>query len=195
MSLVAKALFAISWMGCKPISPRRKVMMVPSAVYPGTFDPITNGHLDVIERAAKIFDELIVAVATNPAKQPLFSLEERAMMVKEACAHLPNVRVETLNGLLVEFVRGVGAKVIVKGLRAISDFDYEFQMASMNRKLAPDIETVFIMTSLEYAYLSSSLIKEVAMLGGCVEGLVPPPVLPRLREKLAERRCISHSGS
>ncbi|MFA4030259.1 MAG: hypothetical protein GDYSWBUE_001901 [Candidatus Fervidibacterota bacterium] len=168
--------------------------MVTRAVYPGTFDPITNGHLDVIERAARIFDELIVAVATNPAKQPLFSLEERALMVREACAHLPNVSVETFNGLLVEFARSIGAKVIVKGLRAISDFDYEFQMASMNRKLAPDIETVFIMTSLEYAYLSSSLIKEVAMLGGCIEGLVPPPVLPRLREKLVERGCISHSG-
>ncbi|MCS7253305.1 MAG: pantetheine-phosphate adenylyltransferase [Armatimonadota bacterium] len=165
------------------------------AIYPGTFDPITNGHLDIIERAAKIFDELIVAVATNPVKKPLFSLEERVLMIREACAHLPNVRVESFNGLLVEFARSLDARVIVKGLRAVSDFDYEFQMASMNRKLAPDIETVFIMTSLEYAYLSSSIIKEAAMLGGCVQGLVPHSVLPRLKEKLAERGCISHSGS
>lgn len=163
------------------------------AVYPGTFDPITNGHLDVIERATRIFEELIVAVATNPSKRPLFSIEERTAMVKEACAHLPNVRVETFDGLLVEFARHVGAKVIIKGLRAVSDFDYEFQMAAMNRKLAPEIETVFIMTSLEYAYLSSSIIKEVAELGGCIQGLVPPPVVERLKEKLVERGCISHS--
>jgi pantetheine-phosphate adenylyltransferase len=165
------------------------------AIYPGTFDPITNGHLDVIERAAKIFEHLIVAVATNPSKRPLFTLEERTEMVREACAHIKNVTVEQFDGLLVEFARRKGVRVIIKGLRAISDFDYEFQMASMNRKLAPEIETVFIMTSLEYAYLSSSIVKEVAMLGGCVRELVPPPVLRRLEAKMIERGCISHSGA
>ncbi|MFA4016454.1 MAG: hypothetical protein RUDDFDWM_001564 [Candidatus Fervidibacterota bacterium] len=168
---------------------------VVKAIYPGTFDPITNGHLDVIERAAKIFEHLIVAVATNPSKRPLFTLEERTEMVREACAHIKNVTVEQLDGLLVEFARKKGVRVIIKGLRAISDFDYEFQMASMNRKLAPEIETIFIMTSLEYAYLSSSIVKEVAMLGGCVNGLVPPPVLRRLEAKMIERGCISHSGA
>lgn len=158
------------------------------AVYPGTFDPVTNGHLDVIERAAKIFDELIVAVTTNPAKTPWFTLEERVEMLKECCSHLPNVTVEAFDGLLVNFVRQKGAKVIVKGLRAVTDFDYEFQMAAINRKLAPEIETLFLMTSLPYAYLSSSAVKEVASLNGCLKDLVPDNVAERLRRKVAERR-------
>ncbi|MER3501470.1 MAG: hypothetical protein IMHGJWDQ_001164 [Candidatus Fervidibacter sp.] len=158
------------------------------AVYPGTFDPVTNGHLDVIERAARIFDELIVAVTTNPAKTPWFTLEERVTMLKECCQHLSNVRVEAFDGLLVNFARKVGAKVIIKGLRAISDFDYEFQMAAINRKLAPEIETLFLMTSLPYAYLSSSAVKEVASLGGCLKELVPENVAERLHQKVMERR-------
>jgi pantetheine-phosphate adenylyltransferase len=158
------------------------------AVYPGTFDPVTNGHLDVIERAAKIFDELIVAVTTNPAKTPWFTLEERVEMLRECCSHLPNVTVEAFDGLLVNFVRQKGAKVIIKGLRAVTDFDYEFQMAAINRKLAPEIETLFLMTSLPYAYLSSSAVKEVASLNGCLKDLVPDNVAERLRKKVAERR-------
>ncbi len=158
------------------------------AVYPGTFDPVTNGHLDVIERAAKIFDELIVAVTTNPAKTPWFTLEERVEMLKECCSHLPNVTVEAFDGLLVNFVRRKGAKVIIKGLRAVTDFDYEFQMAAINRKLAPEIETLFLMTSLPYAYLSSSAVKEVASLNGCLKDLVPDNVAERLRRKVEERR-------
>lgn len=158
------------------------------AVYPGTFDPVTNGHLDVIERAAKIFDELIVAVTTNPAKTPWFTLEERVEMLKECCSHLPNVTVEAFDGLLVNFVRQRGAKVIIKGLRAVTDFDYEFQMAAINRKLAPEIETLFLMTSLPYAYLSSSAVKEVASLNGCLKDLVPENVAKRLKQKVEERR-------
>jgi pantetheine-phosphate adenylyltransferase len=158
------------------------------AVYPGTFDPVTNGHLDVIERAAKIFDELIVAVTTNPSKTPWFTLEERVEMLKECCSHLPNVTVEAFDGLLVNFVRQKGAKVIIKGLRAVTDFDYEFQMAAINRKLAPEIETLFLMTSLPYAYLSSSAVKEVASLNGCLKDLVPDNVAERLCKKVAERR-------
>jgi len=158
------------------------------AVYPGTFDPVTNGHLDVIERAAKIFDELIVAVTTNPAKTPWFTLEERVEMLRECCSHLPNVTVEAFDGLLVNFVRKKGAKVIIKGLRAVTDFDYEFQMAAINRKLAPEIETLFLMTSLPYAYLSSSAVKEVASLNGCLKDLVPENVAQRLRRKVEERR-------
>lgn len=158
------------------------------AVYPGTFDPVTNGHLDVIERAAKIFDELIVAVTTNPAKTPWFTLEERVEMLKECCSHLPNVTIEAFDGLLVNFVRQKGAKVIIKGLRAVTDFDYEFQMAAINRKLAPEIETLFLMTSLPYAYLSSSAVKEVASLNGCLKDLVPENVAKRLKQKVEERR-------
>ena len=158
------------------------------AVYPGTFDPVTNGHLDVVERSARIFDELIVAVTTNPAKTPWFSVEERVEMLRLCCRHLSNVRVEAFDGLLVRFVRAQGAQVIVKGLRAVSDFDYEFQMAAMNHHLAPDIETLFLMTSLPFAYLSSSIVKEIALLGGDLKGLVPDFVAERLLHKAVERR-------
>ncbi len=158
------------------------------AVYPGTFDPVTNGHMDVIERSARIFDEVIIAVTTNPAKKPWFAVEERIEMLCECCGHLPNVRVEAFDGLLVNFVRAQGAKVIVKGLRAVSDFDYEFQMAAMNRQLASDVETMFLMTGLPFAYLSSSIVKEIAWLGGSLQDLVPENVADRLRRKVAERR-------
>ncbi|MFA0750142.1 MAG: hypothetical protein SLRJCFUN_000545 [Candidatus Fervidibacter sp.] len=158
------------------------------AVYPGTFDPVTNGHLDVIERGARIFDEVIVAVTTNPAKTPWFTVQERVAMIEACCRHLPNVRVMAFEGLLVSFVRQQGARVILKGLRAVSDFDYEFQMAAMNRQLAPDIETLFLMTSLPFAYLSSSIVKEIALLNGDLKGLVPDLVAEQLRRKAAERR-------
>jgi len=152
------------------------------AVYPGSFDPVTAGHLDIIERAARIFDHLVVTVFNNPGKEPLFSVEERVAMLREVTSHIPNVEVDSSRGLLIPYVRKVGARVIVKGLRAMSDFDYEFRMALMNKKLDPGVETVFILTSSQYAYLSSSLIKEVASLGGCVTGLVPPAVERRLRQ-------------
>lgn len=158
------------------------------AVYPGTFDPVTNGHLDIVERGAGIFDELIVAVTTNPAKVPWFTVQERVAMIEACCRHLPNVKVMSFDGLLVAFVRQQGAKVILKGLRAVSDFDYEFQMAAMNRQLAPDIETLFLMTSLPFAYLSSSIVKEIALLDGDLSGLVPDLVAEQLRRKAAERR-------
>lgn len=153
------------------------------AVYPGSFDPVTAGHLDIIERAARVFDCLVVTVFPNPSKEPLFTVDERVAMLKEATSHLPNVEVDCSQGLLVPYVRRVGARVIVKGLRAMSDFDYEFRMALMNKKLDSEIETVFILTSSQYAYISSSLIREVASLGGCVSGLVPGGVERRLQEK------------
>lgn len=154
------------------------------ALCPGTFDPVTNGHLDVIERAAHIFPEVIVVVAVNPAKQPTFSLEERVAMLRESTAHLPNVTVtSTREGLLVDFARQAGAQVIVKGLRAVSDFEFERQMAQANRHLNADVETLFIMTAHQYAFLGSSLVKQVAALGGDVSAWVPEPVLRRLQER------------
>ncbi|MBI3948247.1 MAG: pantetheine-phosphate adenylyltransferase [Armatimonadetes bacterium] len=155
------------------------------ALYPGTFDPVTNGHLDVIERAAGIFPELVVAAAVNPSKLPTFALAERLAMLRESTAHLPGVSVGSIPGLLVEFARAAGAKVIVKGLRAVSDFEFEFQMAQANRTLNSDVETVFMMTAHPYSFLSSSLVKQVAELGGDVSGWVPEPVLRRLLERRA----------
>ncbi len=154
------------------------------AVYPGSFDPITSGHLDVIIRAAGMFETLIVLVAANSAKSPLFTAEERADLVRRSCAGLPNVKVELLPAtLLVNYVIKSGAKVIVKGLRAVSDFEYEFQMALLNRHLEPQVETIFLMTAAEHAYLSSSIVKEIARLGGDITGLVPVPVQAALAEK------------
>lgn len=158
------------------------------AVYPGSFDPVTNGHLDIIERASSIFDHLIVAVLTNPAKKPLFTLEERMEMLAEVCAPYENVSTDHFSGLLVNFARQKGARAIIRGLRAVSDFEYEFQMASINRKLDPGIEMFFMMTSNEHAFLSSSVVKEVAALGGCVDGLVPEPVARRLRAKFPRNK-------
>ncbi len=155
------------------------------AVYPGSFDPPTLGHLDIIQRAAQLFDELIVAIAVNSQKQPLFSLEERAEMLRECCTHLPNVRVATLEGLLVRFAQQAGACAIVRGLRAVSDFEYEFQMATMNRQLAPEVDTCFLMTHQQFAFLSSSMVKEVARLGGAVDAFVPPNVAHQLRRRFA----------
>ena len=153
------------------------------AIYPGSFDPITNGHLDLIERGLKIFDEIIVAIAVNPVKQPLFTIEERVDLIREVLNDHPRVKIDHFTGLLVDYVRRQNTNVILRGLRAVSDFDYEFQLALMNRRLAPEIETVFLMTSLKWVFLSSSILKEAVSLGGVVEDIVPPIVFQRLREK------------
>jgi pantetheine-phosphate adenylyltransferase len=156
------------------------------AVYPGSFDPITNGHLDLIERASRLFERLIVAILRNEAKKPLFSVEERLEMAREVLRDYPNVEVASFGGLLVEFAASRGARVILRGIRAISDYEYELQMALMNRRLAPDIETVFLMAAEDYSFLSARLVKEVVALGGDVSGLVPPLVEERLRKRLAK---------
>lgn len=154
------------------------------AVYPGSFDPVTNGHLDLIERCAPLVDRLIVAVLRNAGKQPLFTAEERVGMLRQAAAHLPNVEVDSFDGLLVEYARRRGASLLLRGIRAISDYEYELQMALMNRRLAPEIETVFMMAGEAYSFLSSRLVKEVIALGGDVSGLVPPQVEAKLKERL-----------
>lgn len=158
------------------------------AVYPGSFDPITNGHLDIIERGSRLFDRVIVAILGNPEKAPLFSVEERVSLIAASVSSLPNVTVEAFSGLLVNYVRSRGAQVIVRGLRAVSDFEYEFQMALMNRRLDPEVETVFMMPAEAYSYLSARLVKEVASLGGDVSGLVPAPVARAIADRLADRR-------
>ncbi len=152
------------------------------AVYPGSFDPIHNGHLDIVERCLPLFDGLVVAVLQNDDKRPLFSVDRRIEMIREAVERYPGCRVESFSGLLVDFVDRVGARVIVRGLRAVSDFEYEFQMALMNRRLDHRIETVFMAPKEEFSYLSSRLVKEVFFLGGNLEGLVPESALRRLRE-------------
>ena len=154
------------------------------AVYPGSFDPITNGHLDLIERGSKIFDELIVAVLRNPEKDPLFTVEERMEMLREASQHCPNVSVDSFGGLLVDYAVRRQARVILRGIRAVSDFENEMTMALMNRKLDANIETVYMMPSVSYTFLSSRLVREVVRLGGDVRGLVPPLVEARLRAKV-----------
>ncbi len=154
------------------------------ALVPGSFDPVTNGHLDIIARAAGMFETVLVAVAPNSAKTPLFTLEERVELLQAACAPWPNVSVDAFEGLLVEYAIRHQATVIVKGLRAVSDFEYELQMAMMNRRLNSAVETVFLMTEAEYSYLSSNIVKEIARLGGSVEGLVPSRVEERLRQKV-----------
>ncbi|HLX73648.1 MAG TPA: pantetheine-phosphate adenylyltransferase [Terriglobales bacterium] len=155
------------------------------AIYPGSFDPLTNGHLDLIERGAKIFDELIVAILRNPEKEPLFSLDERTEMIRAMTRERDNVRVDSFDGLMVDYALQVGATAVLRGIRAISDYEYELQMALMNRKLEPRLETVFMMPAETYSYLSSRLVRQVATLGGSVRGLVPELVEKKLREKLA----------
>lgn len=152
-------------------------------VYPGSFDPITNGHLDIIERASYLFDKLIVGVLINTSKSPLFTVEERISLIKESCSHIKNVEVDSFEGLLIDFMKKKKATTIIKGLRAVSDFEYEFQMALMNRKLSSEIETIFMMTNSKYSYLSSSLVKEVARFGGCVKGLIPGKVENEIKRK------------
>ena len=158
-----------------------------TAVYPGSFDPVTNGHLDVITRGAKLFDRVIVGVLHNSSKSPFFSVEERVKILKEATADLENVEIVSFSGLSVEFARECNAKVIIRGLRAITDFEYELQMAQTNRVLAPDIDTMFLTTSLEYAYLSSTTVKEVATFGGDISKFVPEFVRKEVYRKLGSQ--------
>jgi pantetheine-phosphate adenylyltransferase len=152
------------------------------AVYPGSFDPVTNGHFDIIERAARCFPKLIVAVVDNPQKRPMFTLDRRVELLSEVCGGIGNVEVDKFAGLLVDYVRGIGAGVIVKGLRIVSDFEHEFSMAVLNRKLRGGADTIFVPASIEYAYVSSSSVKEVFSLGGDISDFVPPVVLRAMRE-------------
>ncbi len=153
------------------------------AVYPGTFDPITNGHVDILRRSLKIFDHVVVALAENVRKAPLFSLEERRKFIEDGLGSEPRLEVDAFQGLLVDYCRRRGATVVIRGLRALADFEYEFQFAHMNRRLAPDVETLFLMTGEESFYVSSSLVKEVALMGGDVSGLVPAGVVAALADK------------
>jgi pantetheine-phosphate adenylyltransferase len=155
-----------------------------TAIYPGSFDPPTNGHLDLIERGSHIFDELVVAILRNAEKVPLFSVSERRKMLDDLTADFRNVRVDTFDGLTVDYAAKVNASAVLRGIRALSDYEYELQMALMNRKLRPDLETVFMMPAEQYSYLSSRLVREVARLGGNISGLVPEMVEQRLKEKL-----------
>lgn len=167
------------------------------AIYPGSFDPVTNGHLDIISRGCKLFDEIIIAIAVNPAKQPMFTMEERREMIGEVIGEIrkDNCRllVESFEGLLTKYAVERGADALVRGIRAISDYEYELQMALMNRRLEPRIETVFMMPAEVYSYVSSRLVKEVYLLGGEIDGLVPPSVEARMRAKVARGRNIDSS--
>ena len=182
---------AASWLPATPVahlpsSPYNPVVVnTVRAIYPGTFDPLTNGHLDLIARGSKIFDHLVVAILNNSEKQPLFPVQERVEMIVDATREFGNISVSTFDGLLVEFARQQQAQALLRGIRAISDYEYEFQMALMNRRLAPQLETVFMMPAEKYSYVSSRLIREVFRLGGSVEGLVPPSVVERLQARVA----------
>ena len=156
------------------------------AVYPGTFDPVTNGHIDIVKRACRVFDEVVVGIVKKPHKTPVFSIDKRRQMLQEVLKDTKDVSVKDFDGLLVEFVLEVGAKIIIKGLRAVSDFEYELQMALMNRNLQPEIETVFMMPQEEYIYLSSSIVKEIASLGGNLKGLIPSFVERELKSRFGQ---------
>ncbi len=160
------------------------------AVYPGSFDPLTNGHVDIIQRGSRLFDRIVVGVLINLEKSPLFTVPERVAIAREVFRGWTNVEVDTFDGLLVDYARSKGASVIVRGLRAVSDFEYELQMALMNRRLSPEVETVFMMPAEPYTYVSSRLVKEVVALGGSVHGLVPGIVEDRLREKKLARETL-----
>ncbi|HUJ70657.1 MAG TPA: pantetheine-phosphate adenylyltransferase [Verrucomicrobiae bacterium] len=162
--------------------------MATTAVYPGSFDPITNGHLDIIRRVAQMFDEVVVAVARNAEKAPLFNVKDRVALTREAVKGLRNVSVDEFDGLLVNYARKKGAAIIVRGLRAVSDFEFEFQLSLMNRKLDPRIETIFLMTKDEYTFISSRLVKEICHLGGAVSDFVPPGVERALKHKFGSTR-------
>lgn len=161
------------------------------AVYPGSFDPITNGHVDIIKRGLDLFDNIIVAVLENPKKQPLFTTKERMEMINTIFAKEKKVEVKSFHGLLVDFVKKNDASIVIRGLRAISDFEYEFQMTLMNRKLNPDIETLFMMPNVNYSFLSSKLVKEVCLLGGCLDDLVPKAIESKLKAKLKNKTNLS----
>ena len=165
-----------------------------TAIYPGSFDPATNGHLDLIERGARLADRLIVSVLRNEQKQTLFSVEDRMAMLREVTAHLPNVEIGSFHGLLMEYAGQEGARIVIRGIRAVSDYEYELQMALMNRRLRPDVETVFLMAKEEYSFLSSRMMKEVMRLGGSITGLVPPMVEARLRERFWGAKENEHAG-
>ena len=169
-------------------------MSTTLAVYPGTFDPLTNGHVDIISRGGRLFDRIIVAILVNAEKAPLFSMDERVEITRAVFRDHPNVEVDTFDGLLVDYVERRRAQAIVRGLRAVSDFEFEFQMALMNQRLNPNIQTVFMMPAEQYTYISSRLIKEVFSLGGRVHGLVPDMVETRLREKIAKSSGVIRSG-
>ncbi|MGM0370218.1 MAG: pantetheine-phosphate adenylyltransferase [Bacillota bacterium] len=169
--------------------------MAKVAVYPGSFDPVTSGHLDIIERANNIFDKVIVAVFNNPNKNHLFSKEERVAMLADVLEDNPEIEVDSFTGLLIDYIEQHHGEVIIRGLRAVSDFESEFQMASLNKKLAPEIETLFMMTSTEYAYLSSSAVKEVASFGGCIEELVPDYIIDKLISKMEEEDKLIEESS
>ena len=158
------------------------------AVYPGSFDPITCGHLDIIKRSCKLFDKVIVAVLNNSSKSPLFSVNERVELINKCIADIPNCEVQSFSGLLVDFVKQSGADTVVRGLRAISDFEYEFQMSLLNKKLAPDIETVFMVTNLNCLYISSSVVKEICHYGGNTDGLIPNEIIKDIKYKI-EKEC------
>ena len=160
------------------------------AIYPGSFDPVTNGHLDVIRRSSKMVDELIVGVLNNNAKMPLFSVEERVRMLKEVTKDIPNVRIYLFDGLLIDFAAKMEAGVVIRGLRAITDFEYELQMSQTNHKLNPDVETIFLTTSIEYSYLSSTTVKEIASYGGDITQFVPEAVVGKLEQKMKEKRRV-----
>ena len=157
------------------------------AIYPGSFDPVTYGHLDIINRSSKIVDELIIGVLKNKAKMPLFSVEERVKMLEDVTKDLPNVRVVPFDGLLVEFAKEMDAQIVIRGLRAITDFEYELQMSQTNHKLEPQVETMFLTTSLEYSYLSSTIVREVAAFGGDISRFVPEAVINRIKEKMSRK--------
>lgn len=159
-----------------------------TAVYPGSFDPVTKGHLDIIERAASLVDILVVAVLKNNAKTPLFSEEERVKMIKDVTSHIPNVRVESFGGLSVEFAKQCGAKFIVRGLRAVTDFEYELQMAQTNRRLSSEVDTLFFATELNYAYISSTIVREVGSYGGDISDFVPEQLVDQVYAKIASKK-------
>ncbi len=167
----------------------KEAFVLTTAVYPGTFDPVTNGHLDIIKRASNLFDELFIAVAAVNYKNTLFTLKERTDLLIAVTADMKNVKVRSFKGLLTDFVKDNGASIIIRGLRAVSDFEYEFQMSLMNKKLADDVETLFLMTASDYSFLSSSIIKQAASLGGCIRGLVPPVVEKALVQKYNTKIC------
>ena len=167
-----------------------KTMNDVVAIYPGSFDPLTNGHVDIIQRGSRFFDRIVIGILLNLEKSPLFTVPERVSIAREVFREWPNVEVDTFDGLLVDYARRKGASVIVRGLRAVSDFEYEMQMALMNRRLNPDVETVFMMPAEPYTYVSSRLVKEVVALGGTVHGLVPEVVEARLRDKRAAQHSV-----